>query len=265
MTETLARLYRARALIWTLARRELKARYRGSFLGFAWSLLNPLALLVVYSLVFTLVFSQRGAAIHPYALFLFGGVLAWNFLASSLLDASETFRNNGPLLRKIIVDPEVFPGVSVLAQGFHFVLALPVLAAATVAGRLWFGAKLGWPAIQFFPVMLLLAAGVLGMALCVSALSVHFRDIRDLLQNLLTFWFFASPVIYAMEGMPPRFQVWIRRNPATPFFRGIHQSIFYNRWIGWRGWVEMAVLALAALVIGAAVFAKLRDSIAEEA
>jgi ABC-type polysaccharide/polyol phosphate export permease len=264
MTETLSRLYRARALAWTLARRELRARYRGSLLGFFWSILNPLLLLATYSIVFTAIFSPR-SDVRPYPLFLFGGVLAWSFLSSSLLDSAETFRNNGPLLRKAIVAPEVFPGVSVLSQAFHYLWALPVLAVATAAGDLTGSVRIGWAVLQFVPVMLLLGAAVLGAAFMMSAASVRFQDLRNLLQSALTLWFFASPVIYATDGVPPRLRSWIRLNPATPYFDAIHDSIFFSRWIPPARWAEMLAVALVSLALGASVFSSLRDSIAEEA
>jgi lipopolysaccharide transport system permease protein len=264
MTETLQRLYRARALAWNLARRELRARYRGSYLGFFWSILNPLMLLAIYSVVFTAVFAPR-AGVRPYPLFLFGGILAWSFLSSSLLDAAETFKNNGPLLRKAIVAPEVFPGVSVLSQAFHFFWALPVLAAATLFCRLSGSVRVGWTAIQLVPVMLLLGVAVLGAAFFISAVSVHFQDVRNLLQSLLTFWFFASPVIYATDGVPQKLRLWLALNPASAFFDGIHDSIFAARWIPGLGWAAMAAVSLLSLAIGASVFSRLRDSIAEEA
>jgi ABC-type polysaccharide/polyol phosphate export permease len=265
MIETLRRLYRSRALVWVLARRELKARYRGSVLGFLWSLINPLLLLAIYSVVFTLVFVQRAAGLHPYALFLFGGVLAWNFFAASLLDASQTFRNNGPLLRKVIVSPEIFPGVSVLAQSFHLALALPVLFAATAVSVAAFSGRIGWTAVQIVPVLLLLAAAALGGALFVSAVSVHFQDLRDLLQSFLTFWFFATPIIYSLDAIPPRLRPWVRANPATSFFVGVHDALFHDRWIGTRDWAAMIAAAAASVAIGAWTFSRLRESIAEEA
>lgn len=264
MTETLSRLFHARVLVWTLAKRELKARYRGSVLGFLWSVVNPLLLLAIYSLVFTLVFAPR-ADVHPYAIFLFGGMLAWNFLSGSLLDAAETFKANGPLLRKVIVAPEIFPGVSVTAQAVHFLLALPVLVAATAASALWFGLTAGWWALQLFPVMLLLALAVLGAALFLSAVSVHFRDLRDLLQSLLTFWFFASPVIYPVAGLPGKLRRLMGLNPAACYLEGIHDAIFFDRAISVRGWLAMGVVAAIALLVGGVVFSRLRDSIAEEA
>ena len=264
MTETLARLWRARALVANLARRELRARYRGSALGFLWSILNPLLLLAVYSVVFTAVFAPR-ANVRPYPLFLFGGVLAWSFLSSSILDAAETFKNNGALLRKAVVSPEVFPGVSVLSQAFHFLWALPVLAAATLYCRLAGSVHVGWTSLQLAPVMLLLGAAVLGAALFVSAVSVHFQDVRNLLQNLLTFWFFATPVIYPADGVPGRLRAWLAFNPATAYFGGIHDSIFAGRWIPASGWGAMAAVAILSLAAGGSVFSRLRDSIAEEA
>jgi len=264
MTETLRRLFRARALVWVLARRELKARYRGSALGFLWSLVNPLLLLAIYSVVFTVVFAPRAGNVRPYALFLFGGVLAWIFVSSSLLDAAQTFRANGPLLRKVIVAPEIFPGVSFVSQGFHFLLALPVLLAATAVSVLAFSGRFGWTAVQIVPVLLLLGAAVLGGALFVSAASVHFQDLRDLLQSVLTFWFFATPIIYPLDAIPARLRPWVRANPATAFFDGIHDAFFADRWIPGGDWAAMAAAAALSLAIGGATFARLRESIAEE-
>jgi len=263
--ETLRRLVRGRSLVGVLARRELKARYRGSALGFLWSLLNPLLLLAIYSAVFTLVFAPRGATIHPYALFLFGGVLAWNFVSGSLLDAAQTFRANGPLLRKVIVNPEIFPGVSVVSQGMHFLLALPVLLAATAVSVFAFSGRFGWTALQLVPIGLLLATAVLGGALLVSAASVRFQDLRDLLQSLLTFWFFATPIIYSLDSLPAAVRRWARLNPATAFFVGIHDALFDDRWVGAPDWAAMAIVAAASLALGASVFSRLRESIAEEA
>src|SRR5499433_4380717 len=98
----LLRVWKQRALVVALTRRELAARYRGGVLGYFWSLLNPLLLLAVYATVFRLVFAPR-ADVRPYALFLFGGVLVWGFASAALNDAVDSFRANGPLLRKTTV------------------------------------------------------------------------------------------------------------------------------------------------------------------
>jgi ABC-type polysaccharide/polyol phosphate export permease len=271
MIETLRRLYRSRALVWVLARRELKARYRGSVLGFLWSLINPLLLLAIYSAVFTLVFVQRAAGLHPYALFLFGGVLAWNFFAASLLDASQTFRNNGPLLRKVIVSPEIFPGVSVLAQSFHLALALPVLFAATAVSVAAFSGRIGWTAVQIVPVLLLLAAAALGGALFVSAVSVHFQDLRDLLQSFLTFWFFATPIIYPyfLFEDPANPGIWqarlLKLNPFTHLAITYQEILFFDGPVGHFPWLLLlGAISIVFFFFGYFVFDRLRDTFAEE-
>lgn len=260
----LARLGRQRALVFALARRELLARYRGGVLGFFWSLLNPLLLLLVYATVFRLVFEPR-ADVRPYALFLFGGVLVWSFVSAALLDASETFRANGPLLKKTTVSPEVFPAVAVGARLAHLVLALPVLVAATaVAGAL--GSIHPTASFLAFPLILaLLAAAVLGMALAVSSLAVHFGDVRDLLGNLLTLTFFLTPILYPLEAVPERYRLLLRVNPFVPFFAALHDSVFFFRPVPPGAWGAMAAVALLSLAVGAALFERLRDAIAEEA
>lgn len=260
----LRRTWAQRALILALARRELSARYRGGALGFLWSFLNPLLLLAVYATVFRFVFAPR-ADVRPYALFLFGGVLVWGFVSSALLDAVETFRINGPLLRKTTVAPEVFPAAAVLARLAHLLLALPVLAAAVViaAAR---GSVRPTAALLEFPVVLaLLTLGVFGTALALSALAVRFGDVRDIVANLLTLAFFVTPVLYPVEAVPERWRSLLHANPFASFFAAIHDTLFSFRPVSAAAWIWMGGTAAVALAAGAAVFERLRDSLAEEA
>ncbi|HEY4229590.1 MAG TPA: ABC transporter permease [Thermoanaerobaculia bacterium] len=253
-----------RALIRALVRRELSARYRGGALGFLWSFVNPLLLLLVYATVFRFVFAPR-ADVRPYALFLFGGVLVWSFVSSALLDAVEAFRANGPLLRKTTVAPEVFPAAAVGARLAHLLLALPVLAAAIafVAAR---GGIHPGPEILAFPLVLaLLVVTVLGAALFCSALAVPFGDVRDVVANLLTLAFFVTPVLYPVEAIPERWRWLLGLNPFAAFFAGVQDSLFFFRPIPAADWLWMAAWAAVSVVLGGAVFERLRDSIAEEA
>lgn len=264
MVLPLRRTLEHRALVWALARRELAARYRGGVLGFLWSMVNPLLLLAVYSVVFRFVFAPR-AEVRPYALFLFAGVLVWGFVSSALLDAAETFRQSGPLLRKTTVPPEVFPAAAVAARLAHLLLALPVLAAATAfaaaRGRVEFGS-----AVLAFPVVLfLLVLTVFGLALAVSALAVHFGDVRDLVGNLLTLAFFATPVLYPLGAVPERWRPWLRANPFASYLGAIHDGVFFFRPVGAADWLWMVGIAAASLAFGGAIFERLRDTIAEEA
>lgn len=264
MWSPLRRAWRQRALVFALARRELTARYRGGVLGFFWSLANPLLLLLVYATVFRLVFAPR-SDVRPYALFLFAGVLCWGFVSSALLDAAETFRANGPLLRKTTVAPEVFPAVATGARLAHLVLALPVLAAAILVAGATGSVRPGRALLQLPVVLTLLAAMVLGVALLISVLSVHFGDVRDLLANLLTLTFFLTPVLYPIDAAPGRLRALLWLNPFAPFFVAIHESAFFFRAIPAAAWAGMVLWTGVALAAGCAVFERLRDSVAEEA
>src|ERR1700704_4776593 len=124
---SLANLVRYRGLIWSLVARDLKARYRGSVLGFCWSFVNPLLLLLIYSFVFTKIIPNDSLGKQPYAVFLFCGLLPWNWFQTSLLDAAGSLIAGGNLIKKVMFPAEVLPLVSVLANMVHFFLGLPIL------------------------------------------------------------------------------------------------------------------------------------------
>jgi ABC-type polysaccharide/polyol phosphate export permease len=265
--ERLRDLWRHRALVGVLVAREVKARYRGSVLGFFWSLLNPLLMLAVYTLVFQLLLPNRSPSTSPYALFLFCGLLPWNWLSSAITDSASSLLTHGALLRKILFPAEVLPAVSVFAQGVHFLLALPVLLAALVAGALGaFGARvpLGWPLVQVVPLLVLQALLLLGVGLFLAAVTVHFRDVKDLLQTALSVLFFATPILYTLRDLPPsRLTRLLALNPLAPLFALWHDALFHGR-VGPPGtWGAAAAVSVVSFAIGFGFFDRLRDSFPE--
>src|SRR5512132_2032682 len=133
MFHNLAQLVRYRGLIQSLVARELKARYRGSVLGFFWSFFNPLLLLLVYSFVFSYVMpAAHDPRIEPYALFMFCGILPWTWFSSSLSEAAGVLISGGNLIKKVLFPAEILPIVSVLANMVHYFLGLPLLAGFLV-------------------------------------------------------------------------------------------------------------------------------------
>jgi len=263
----LAGLWRHRALGFVLVSRELKARYRGSVLGFFWSLLNPLLMLAVYTIVFAFIFPGRSPSTSPYALFLFTGLLPWNWLAGGLTDAASSLTTHGALLRKILFPAEVLPLVAVAAQAVHFVLALPVLAAGLAlgaAGALGPPVPLGWPLVQAVPLFLLEGVFVAGLGLFLAALTVHFRDVKDILATGLTLWFFATPILYALPDIrAARLRAALLWNPATPFFEAWRDAFFRGAWVAPERWGVLVLVSLAAFLLGYALFDRLRDSFPE--
>ena len=136
MLQNLRTLFRYRGLIQTLVARDLKARYRGSVLGFFWSFVNPLLLLLVYSFVFTTVLpSAHAETLQPYALFMFCGILPWTWFSSSILESSNVLISGGNLIKKVLFPAEVLPIVTVLANMVHFFLGLPILVVFLIYYR----------------------------------------------------------------------------------------------------------------------------------
>ena len=268
MLANLRLLLRHRGLVQTLVARELKARYRGSVLGFFWSFANPLLLLLVYTFVFSVVLPGFRADLEPYALFLFCGLLPWTWFSSALLESSNVLITHGNLIKKVLFPAEILPIVAVLANMFHFFFALPVLggfiafyaATGQLPGRLH-AVELVWMPVVIAVQFLL----TLGLGLILSALTVHFRDIRDLLGNLLTLWFFSTPIIYPMSMLPPGGKFLMDLNPFAHLAISYQEILFYDGPFGhWKWLLALAVLSFALIALGYALFDRLRDSFAEE-
>ena len=266
MLQNLRNLLKYRGLIQSLVVRDLKARYRGSVLGFFWSFVNPLLLLLIYTFVFTVVLpGMHPKELQPYALFMFCGILPWTWFSSSLLEASGVLISGGNLIKKVLFPAEVLPIVTVLANMVHFFLGLPILLGFLI----YFRHPLNITDLAWFPVVvftqLLLTVG---LALIVSALTVHFRDLKDLLANLMTLWFFATPIIYPMqlaartgEGLSKRV---LDLNPFTHLAISYQEILFYDGPFGhWRWLLALLVASAALLLAGYALFDRLRDSFAE--
>jgi ABC-type polysaccharide/polyol phosphate export permease len=262
MLHNLARLGRYRGLIQSLVARELKARYRGSVLGFFWSFINPLLLLLIYSFVFKYVLPAKFEGIEHYELFLFCGILPWTWFSASLLEASGVLISGGNLIKKVLFPAEILPIVTVLANLMHFLLGLIILAVFLI----YYQRPLHVVELVWFPVAVLVQLiFTLGFALLLSALTVHFRDVRDILGHLMTFWFFATPIIYPYFQM----QDWQLRildfNPMTHLAITYQEILYFDGPVGhWKWLLAVGGASVAFFLFGYFVFDRLRDTFAEE-
>ncbi|MPZ18653.1 MAG: hypothetical protein GEV06_12175 [Luteitalea sp.] len=260
MIYNLRQLLRYRALIQSLVARELKARYRGSVLGFFWSFINPLLLLLIYTFVFKVVLPNT--QIENYALFLFCGLLPWTWFSASIMESANSLLAGGNLIKKVLFPAEVLPIVSVLANMMHFFFGLPILAAFVV----YYRASVSVSELLWFPIVVLVQLVLtLGMGLFLSALTVHFRDIKDILANLLTFWYFATPIIYQMSFVPEAHQKFLNLNPFTHLAVSYQEILYYDGPFGhWKWLMALAFAAILVFFVGYFIFDRLRDSFAEE-
>jgi lipopolysaccharide transport system permease protein len=261
--ENLRQLPKYRGLIQSLVARELKARYRGSVLGFFWSFFNPLLLLLVYTFVFTYVMTPAKLDEIPnYALFLFCGILPWTWFSTSLIESANVLISGGNLIKKVMFPAEILPIVTVLANLVHFLLGLPIL----VAFLIYYKAPLQLSELVWFPVVVLVQLVLtLGFALILSALTVHFRDIKDILSNLMTFWFFATPIIYYWKFAPPTIGRFLDLNPFTHLAISYQEILYFSGDFGHLKWLlALGVASIGLFLFGYFLFDRLRDSFAEE-
>jgi len=265
---SLIELYKYRVLIQNLVNRELKARYRGTVLGFFWSFFNPLLLMVIYTIVFGLIIGPRdpnfGGSPWLYALFLFCGVLPWFWFSSSSLESANVLLVQGNLIKKILFPAEILPVVVVTSNLIHFLIGLPIIFIfVPIMGK-------GFtPYMLFLPLVIFVQfVFSLGFSFLVSSLTVHFRDIKDILVNLLTFWFFASPIIYPLTFKSIQNSKFLRTcldlNPMTHIMNGYQRCIFYGELIRWKRLGVTFLFALFLFFLGYYIFDRLRDSFPEE-
>jgi len=229
-------------------------------LGFFWSFVNPLLQLLTYGLVFTVILPvRRPPETEPYLLFFFCGLLPWTWFQASVLEASGVLIASGALIKKVMFPAEVLPVVTVLTNLAHFLLGLPILLVCLiVAGRLT-------PEALLLPLPLLVQlVFTVGMALIASALTVHFRDLQNILGHLLHLWFFASPVLYYYGTTAGKARALLRLNPLSHLLVAYQQMLFEGRFDHWRGLALTAVAAVAVFAVGAFLFDRLRDTLAEE-
>lgn len=256
---------RYRELFATLFRRELHARYKGTALGVVWSFVNPLLLMGIYLLVFSLLW-QVVDVDHP-ALFLLTGIAVWAFFATTLQTASRSLLENANLIRKIPFPRQLVPLSSVAsnAVGFAVMFAALLIVNFAMLPRV---RVTEWVAV---PLAILFVGLVAGLALTLACATVLFRDVDHLLATLLLPWFFLTPVLYTTESLPgaagryePLVDVLSYVNFVAPPIDAIRDPLFFGDWPNAADVIYLVVAAVVSLALGAFVFSRVDDRIAVE-
>jgi lipopolysaccharide transport system permease protein len=257
MTRALRELIAYREILLILIWRDLKTRYRGSVLGFLWTFLNPLLLMVIYSLVFSV---YMRVDIHAYPIFVFAGLLPWIWFSSSMLSGASSVVESGSLIKRVPFPPQILPAVSVTAALVNFLLALPLLLVFMAAWRL----PMGWSLLLLPLPIAIQYAFTLGLTIVLSMLTVRYRDLQQLLANLLTLWFFLTPVLYPTAMVPERYQGFLMLNPMAILVAAFQDSLYGAHVPSLAHLVPVAVLSLVILGIALALADRLRWGLAEE-
>lgn len=256
------KLFSYRDLLISLTKKELKVKYRGSILGFFWSLLNPILLMLVYSFVFSIVMRL---GIEKYAIFLISVLLPFNFLQNSVNYSCSSIIANSNLITKIYFPREVIPLSIVFSNLVNFMLELVALfIVLAIMGFKFYMYLYLLPLVIFIQFFL-----VVGVSLLVSSLTVFFRDLQHLISIIMMIWFFGTPIIYPLSLVPEKFRIIMMANPMTTaamYYRNMFYYVNYPDQVVFPSLnMILAAVGITILVflLGYFVFKKLEPRFAE--
>lgn len=252
--EELRELFNYRHLVLQLVRRDVLTRYKRSVLGVAWTLLNPLGMMLVLTLAFSQIF--RFGTDYSYPAYVLSGLLAWNFFSQTTTAAMVNLVWGGGLLNRIYVPRASFAVAAIGTGMVNLVLAtIPMLLVLIITK-----VPLRWEFL-FLPVpMLLLAAFSLGLGLLISTIAVYFPDVSEMYQIILTAWMYLTPIIYPLDIVPKQFLIWVTRlNPLYYLVHVYRLPVYYGRLPNWGELLPAIGIATAMLAFGWWVFTSKAD------
>jgi ABC-type polysaccharide/polyol phosphate export permease len=242
----LVTLLRYRELLRQLIIREVKLRYKRSVLGFAWTVLNPLLAMVIFTMVFSRIFSNR----PNYSLYVFTALLGWNLFSLGTSRGLDSVVLNGPIIRKVFVPKAIFPVATVVSQVVNLVFTLVPLFLLMAAVGAGFSLNLLW-----LPIPLVsLTCFALGIALLVGTFNVFFRDVKYFYEAGLLAWFYATPIFYPPEIIPDKFKFLLYMNPMFALLESLRAPVYLGTAPPIGIMIFGLTLSLVTLTIGWIVF-----------
>lgn len=251
-------IYDYRQMIFSLVRKELRGRYKGSVLGFLWTFINPLLQLLVYTFVFSIVLPTN---VEKYYLYLFVGLVPWMFFSGSMTGGAACIVNQKDMVKKIYFPREVMP-ISYVASGFVNMLFCFIVIFAVIIVS---GVGVNPAALLYLPIVMAVEfIMALGGAMLTSALTVYFRDLEYILGILTMAWMYFTPVVYSMEMVPEWIRPYFNINPMTPVINAYRAILYSKQPPELSTLIQGLVLGVIVLVIGSISFNKLQKGFAEE-
>lgn len=250
-------LYKYRELLKTTTKKEVRGKYKHSFLGVLWSFLNPLLQIMVYAIVFPFILKNNQ---EHYVVFLCCGIIPWNFFATAINRSASTMLENGNIIKKVYFPREILPISIVASEAINFLISTLIILAFVI-----FDGIALTPYILYYPLILLVQCLlILAISFIVSSITVYIRDIQHLIGVALQLFFYATPIVYAANLIPEEVSWILNLNPMTYIING-YRDIFLNQAAPD---VKVLLILLAGFVITCmityAIFHKLQKGFAEE-
>ena len=257
MTNIFKNLYNYRELLKTSVKKEVRGKYKNSFLGIIWSFLNPLLQIAVYAIVFPLILRNNQ---ENYVIFLCCGLIPWNFFATSINRSAFSFVENGNIIKKVYFPREIIPISVVTSETVNFLISSIIIVGFVVFGGLGISKY-----IIFYPIVLIAQyLIIMAISFIISSVCVYLRDLQHFIGVALQLLFYAAPVVYAPSSIPENFQWILNLNPMT-YVINAYRDIFYNQtMIDFKPLLIVIAIAIVGCIIGYGVFYKLQKGFAEQ-
>ena len=256
--KTIKELYAYREMIFSLVRRDLNGRYKGSALGFLWTFINPLLQLGVYTMVFSVIMRN---GITDYYLYLFVALIPWIFFSTSLSGGSSCIWSQKEMVKKIYFPREVLPIAFVTSQFVNMLLSFLVIFAVLIVS----GKGINLIALLYLPVIMIVEYILaLSVAMISSAVTVYLRDVEYILGIVTMAWQFLTPVMYSVDVVPEKMRTVFNLNPMTPVIVAYRDILYYKKIPELGTLVQAVCLGMVLLVVGMVVFSRLKRHFAEE-
>jgi len=241
-------VWRFRSFVIGSVRRDIAAQYQGSLLGGAWVVLQPLAMIAIYTLIFANVMRSRLAGVddtYGYSIYLCAGVLTWGFFAEGLARLQAVFVANGNLLKKASFPRICLPLIALGTAWVNFVIIFALFLLFLIISQHW----PGWHVLAILPALAVQVVFTLGLGMLAATLNVFFRDVAQLVQVGLLFWFWLTPIVYPLNVLPAWTQQWLWLNPFAILVHHYQQVLLFARLPDALAWQRLGGLALVSLAL----------------
>lgn len=250
-------LYQYRELLKTSIKKEIRGKYKGSFLGVLWSFINPLLMVMIYAVVFPLILKVQQ---ENYVIFLVVGLIPWNFFTTSISQGTTTILHNANIIKKVYFPREILPVSVVTSATINFFISCIIILIFILFSNIGFS----WNLLLLPIVVIVQYTFTLGLVFILSAVNIYIRDAEYIVNFLTMMFFYVTPIIYSSSMIPEEYQWILQLNPMTHII-GAYRDIFYYKQLPELGNLfTIALFSFMILILGYTIFKKLSRGFAEE-
>lgn len=256
-------LWSFRGFIFSSVKREFQSKYRNSLLGMAWMIINPLAMIIVYTVIFSQLMRSRLPGVDgtfAYSIYLCAGIFTWGFFAEIVGRAQNVFIENANLIKKLSFPRLCLPIIVVLNAGLNFSIVFALFIVFLIS----IGNFPGWVFFGVVPVLLVQAAFSIGLGMTLGVLNVFFRDVGQFFGIVLQFWFWLTPIVYPANVLPERVVRLLAYNPMAVLVDAYQKIFVFAQWPDWSRLIPVLVLSLLLCALGAHLFRKHAGDMVDE-